>query len=236
MLLTNGGVSGKVTCQAIQGWRTRGLSWTPPLLHKELFCGKVFNLVQSQGKRNPRASFQFKEPQHLPCGPGGLKPSTTRSSPPFDKNISNEKYINLFDGYGCRPTPFRGLCESPTKESWEKGLRTTLLIFSSRLIWKWMITDETRGPIRQWQKLVAAHASIAGRGWYTGWLNLLIHNGLNLLGLITGVKPKETLFWSVDFQLLPQYPKQVAHLDYKNLYFTTSRSVELKMPKSGQLK
>jgi hypothetical protein len=49
---------------------------------------------------------------------------------------------------------------------------------------------------------MATDTNITSRGWYTGWLNLLIHHGLNLLGLITGAKPKETLLWLVDFQLL----------------------------------
>ena len=45
MLLTNGGVLDKFTCQVIPGvvhaWPIMNL----PFLDKELFCGKVFNLV-----------------------------------------------------------------------------------------------------------------------------------------------------------------------------------------------
>ena len=45
MLLTNGGVLDKFTCQAILGVAHAGSILNLPLLHEELFCGKVFNLV-----------------------------------------------------------------------------------------------------------------------------------------------------------------------------------------------
>jgi hypothetical protein len=45
MLLTNGGVLDKFTCQAILGVAHAGSILNLPLLDKELFCGKVFNLV-----------------------------------------------------------------------------------------------------------------------------------------------------------------------------------------------
>jgi hypothetical protein len=44
-VLTNGGVLDKLTCQAILGVAHAGSIPNLPLLDKELFCGKVFNLV-----------------------------------------------------------------------------------------------------------------------------------------------------------------------------------------------